>query len=314
MAIMNALRAHHRGGPEVLVYEQVPVPDAGPLEVLVRVHAASITFDELTWDATWTRGGKDRTPIVPSHEISGVVAARGADVSEFAVGDGVYGLIPFDRDGAAADYATVPASCLANKPTTADHLHTSALPLAGLTAWQALAGHAHLQPGERVLVQGATGGVGGFVTQIAAHLGGDVTASVRGSRSLDIARGYGAHNVLDVTTEDASLYGPFDVVVDTVGGASLEPSFALLHPGGRHVTLTAPPPPDAAERYGITTSFFVVEPDADQLRHLARLVDDGQLTVTIARTFPLSDGRAAYASGNQHPRPPGKTVLVANND
>ena len=226
MAIMNALRAHHRGGAEVLVYEQAPVPDAGPLEVLVRVHAASITFDELTWDATWTRGGKDRTPIVPSHEISGVVAAHGADVSEFAVGDGVYGLIPFDRDGAAADYATVPASCLASKPTTADHLHTSALPLAGLTAWQALARHAHLQPGERVLVQGATGGVGGFVTQIAAHLGGDVTASVRGSRSLDIARGYGAHNVLDVTTEDVSLYGPFDVVVDTVGGASLEASFA----------------------------------------------------------------------------------------
>ncbi len=152
------------------------MPHPGPQEVLVRVHAASITFDELTWDATWTRGGKDRTPIVPSHEVSGVVAARGTEVGEFAVGDGVYGLIPFDRDGAAADYVAVPANCLAGKPTTADHVHTSALPLAGLTAWQALVGHAQLQPGERVLVQGATGGVGGFVTQIATNLGAEVTA------------------------------------------------------------------------------------------------------------------------------------------
>ena len=310
MATMNALRAHHRGGPEVLVYETAPMPHPGPQEVLVRVHAASITFDELTWDATWTRGGKERTPIVPSHEVSGVVAARGTEVGEFAVGDGVYGLIPFDRDGAAADYVAVPANCLAGKPTTADHVHTSALPLAGLTAWQALVGHAQLQPGERVLVQGATGGVGGFVTQIATNLGAEVTATVRGSRSLDIARRYGAHHVVDTTTGDIAKYGPFDVVVDTVGGTSLELSFALLRRGGRHVTLTAPPPPDAAERFGITTSFFVVEPDAEQLRHLAELVDDGQLSVTIARTFPLSDGRAAYASGNQHPRSPGKTVLV----
>ena len=194
MATMNALRAHHRGGPEVLVYETAPMPHPGPQEVLVRVHAASITFDDLTWEATWTRGGVDRTPIIPSHEVSGTVAAAPEPTSrEFAVGDGVYGLIPFDRDGAAAEYVAVPANCLAGKPTTADHVHTSALPWPASTAWQALVERP--RPGERVLVQGATGGVGGFVTQIAAHLGGDVTASVRESQSLDIARRYGAHNV-----------------------------------------------------------------------------------------------------------------------
>ncbi len=121
MAQMTALRAHRRGGPEVLVVEQAPVPVAATGEVLVAVHAAAITSDELTWEETWVRDGVDRTPVIPSHEVS-VVAAVGDGVTQFSTGDGVYGLIPFDRDGAAAEFVAVPASDLAARPTSASHV------------------------------------------------------------------------------------------------------------------------------------------------------------------------------------------------
>jgi D-arabinose 1-dehydrogenase-like Zn-dependent alcohol dehydrogenase len=167
MAGMTALRAHRRGGPEVLVVERAPIPVPAPGEVLVEVHAAAITFDELTWDESWLHDGVDRAPTIPSHEVSGVVAATGPDVTDIAVGDEVYGLIPFDRDGAAAEYVAVPADCLAARPTTCSHVYSAALPLAGLTAWQALVDHAAVHPGERVLIHGGTGGVGAEARHLA---------------------------------------------------------------------------------------------------------------------------------------------------
>lgn len=140
--------------------------------MLVAVHAASITSDELTWDTTWTDnnepGGRDRTPIIPAHEMSGVVAALGPEVTGTKVGDEVYGLIPFVRDGAAAEYVTVPADVLAAKPATVDHDAAAAVPLAALTAWQALVDHAALRAGQHVLIHGAAGGVGSFAVQLAA--------------------------------------------------------------------------------------------------------------------------------------------------
>src|ERR1700722_10949724 len=141
MPTMMALRAHARGGPEELVYEPAPVPTPGPGEALVAVRAAGITFAELTWDLSWTtRDGRDRTPVIPSHEVSGVIAALGPGVTGLAVGDEVFALIDFDRNGAAADYVTVPAAHLAASPATASPTETASLPLAALTAWQAL-GH-----------------------------------------------------------------------------------------------------------------------------------------------------------------------------
>lgn len=122
----------------MLVVERAPVPVPGPGEALIEVHAAAITFDELTWEETWTRDGRDRTPIIPSHEMSGLIVALADDVKEFAVGDQVYGLIRFDRDGAAADYVTAPVADLAIRPMSVSHSDAAALPLAGLTAWQAL--------------------------------------------------------------------------------------------------------------------------------------------------------------------------------
>lgn len=309
MNTMMAVRAHRRGGPEQLVYEQAPRPEPGTGEALVAVHAAAITFAELTWEETWTRDGVDRTPVIPSHEVSGTVAALGAGVAGFAVGDEVYGLIDFDRDGAAAEYVTVPAADLAGKPRTVTHTEAAALPLAALTAWQALVDHAKLTPGERVLVHGGAGGVGVYAVQLAAVLGGHVTATARGA-DAPFVRQLGADRVIDYTAEafDETVSG-VDVVIDPVGGTTLERSYRVLRPGGRLVTLVAPPGQEMAGQYGIEVMFFIVRPHRDQLAHLAQLVDDGRLRPVVAQTFPLDQARQAFENRGREHRP-GKTVFV----
>jgi NADPH:quinone reductase-like Zn-dependent oxidoreductase len=307
---MMALRAHARGGPERLVYEQAPAPSAGPGEVLIAVHAAAITFAELTWDLEWTtRDGKDRTPVIPSHEVSGIVAGLGAGVVGLATGDEVIGLIDFDRDGAAAEYAVMPAASLAAKPKSLSHVAAATLPLAALTAWQALADHAALQPGEQVLVQGGAGGVGIFAVQLAAILGGHVTATGR-SADAGFVRGLGADRFISAEAgPPGQAAGGFDVVIDTVGGAVLNRSYGLLRQGGRLVTLGAPPDQELAARYKVQAMFFVVEPDADELARLAEMAGTEGLRPVISQTFPLAEGRQAFESGAA-PRPPGKTVLI----
>jgi NADPH:quinone reductase-like Zn-dependent oxidoreductase len=296
---MQALRAHTRGGPEVLVYEQAPTPTPGDAEVLVEVHAAAITFDELTWTETWTRDGKDRTPIIPSHEFSGVIAQTD---------DQVYGMVPFDRDGAAAEYVVVPASQIALKPVSLSHVEAAALPLPALTAKQAV-DRAGVTAGQRVLVRGAAGGVGGYATQLAAALGAQVTATT--VSHIDYVHDLGADTVIDERTEafDAES-GSYDVVIDTVGGETVARSYAALRRGGRLVTLQTPPDQAKADQYGVTAIFFVVATNSQELAELAHLVDGRGLRVTVAETFPLADGRAAYASRSAPNRKPGKTVLT----
>jgi NADPH:quinone reductase-like Zn-dependent oxidoreductase len=307
---MTALRAHHRGGAEVLVVERAPVPVPAAGEALVAVHAAGITFDELTWEETWTRSGVSRTPVIPSHEVSGVVSEEASDVTDFKPGDEVYGLIRFDRDGAAAEFVAVPAADLAGKPSTVSHAGAAALPLAGLTALQALVNHAAVRPGDTVLVHGGAGGVGALTVQLAAILGAHVTATIRSGDS-ELVRSYGAARVIDVRTDAFDEEGPaYDVVIDTVGGDTMERSFGVLHRGGRLITLSAPPPPGRADEYGVTATFFVVSPNRHQLTELAALVDCGRLRVELAETFPLENGREAFESGRRPNRRAGKTVIV----
>ena len=303
---MMALRAHARGGPEQLVFEQAPVPVPGPGEALVEVHAAGITFAELTWDLTWTTGdGRDRTPVIPSHEVSGVVRGLGEGAGGLSMGEEVYGLIAFDRDGAAAGYVTVAAADLAGRPRSVSHVEAASLPLAALTAWQALTDHAGLRAGERVLVQGGAGGVGVYAVQLAAILGADVTASGRAGQG-DFVRSLGARTFIEDAGE---VRGGFDVVVDTVGGPVLEASYGLAARGGRLVTLSAPPSEQRAEQLGIHAMTFVVTPDAAQLARLAELTDSGKLRPVVRQVFPLREGREAFESGTR-PHPPGKTVLL----
>ena len=306
MTTMMALRAHARGGPEELVYESAPLPTSGSEEALVAVHAAGITFAELTWDLSWTtRDGRDRTPVIPSHEVSGVISALGPGVTGLAVGDEVFGLIDFDRNGAAADYVTVPAAHLAARPAAASHAETASLPLAALTAWQALVDHADMQAGDQVLVQGGAGGVGVYAVQLAAALGGQVTATGH-ERDGAFIRSLGAQAF---TAAGRRLSGSFDVIIDTVGGAVLDASYDLLRRGGRLVTLGAPPSQDKASARGAHAMFFVVTSDAAELAKLAGLVDDGRLRAVVSQTFPVRDGRRAFESAHAA-RPPGKTVLI----
>lgn len=309
MDTMMAVRAHTRGGADVLVYESAPVPAPDRQQLLVEVHAAAITFAELTWDETWSDSdGNDRTPIIPSHEVSGVVVALGADTTRLHVGDEVYGRITFSLDGAAAEYVAVPERDLALRPTSVDHVASASLPLAALTAWQALVDHAHLQAGEHVLVLGGSGGVGVYVVQLAHLLGATVSATARGT-DLDMVIGLGAELAIDyANATDQNVLQQADVVIDTVGGATLERALDLVKPGGRLVTLTAPPTAEQVAGRDLTASFFIVEANPEELTHLASLVDAGTLKPIVAAVYPLSSARRAYEEGPLL-RKPGKTVL-----
>jgi NADPH:quinone reductase-like Zn-dependent oxidoreductase len=307
---MTALRAHHQGGPDVLVVESAPVPVPAADEVLVAVHAAAITFDELKWPQTWTRDGVSRTPVILSHEVSGVVSDIGTDVTDFAPGDEVCGLIGFDRDGAAADFVAVPAVDLASKPGRLPHAVAAVLPLAGLTALQALVDQAAVQPGEAVLVHGGAGGVGILTVQLAAILGANVTATIR-SGAGELLCSLGAQRVIDVRTEAFDKAGAvYDVVIDTVGGEALDRSFGVLRAGGRLVSIAGSPSEDKAAEKDITAKFFLVSSNRDQLAELAALVEDGRLRVEIAETYPLAKSRQAFESSRSPNRRPGKTVII----
>jgi NADPH:quinone reductase-like Zn-dependent oxidoreductase len=299
--VMRAVRLHTPDGPAGLRLEELetPTPEVG--EALVRVHAAAITRDELDWPV-------DRLPATPSYELSGVVEALGPEVDGVAVGQAVYALTGFDRDGAAADYAVVPDAYLAPKPRTPGHVQSAAIPLAALTAWQGLFDHGHLAKGQRVLVHGAAGGVGSFAVQLARSKGAFVIGTVS-TANLQAARRLGADQVIDHTSarfED--LVEPVDLVFDTVGRDRLERSPAVVRPGGALVSIATEPPAEAAAERGIQTVYFVVEPSRAQLVEIARLVDDGALRVTIDEVFALRDARAAFERA-QRSHGAGKIVL-----
>ena len=288
---MVAIRLH-APGVDGLRRESIDAPALQRGEALVEVHAAAITRDELEWPL-------DRLPAVPSYELSGVVVALAEGVGAVSVGDEVYALTPFDRDGVAAEYAAVPAGILAPKPFRLSHVESAAVPLPALSAWQGLFAHGGLEPGERVLVHGAVGGVGQFATQLARWRGAHVVATAS-PQAFEEARALGGDEVVDGRRELSDRISPVDLVFDTVGGEFLDRAPALLASGGRLVSIAGEPPGE-----GI---YFVVEPNREQLVELARLIDGGELGVAIDSTFPLSEATAAFerslASGKH-----GKVVI-----
>lgn len=309
MDTMMALRAHTRGGPEQLVYEQAPKPVPGSGDVLVRVHAAAITYSELGWDLTWTRkDGTDRTPIIPGHEVSGVVEQTTGS-SAFEVGDEVFGLVDFDRDGAAAQYVCVAEEGIALKPRRASHQEAAAMAMSALTAWQALRDQADIQPTEKVLVTGGPGGVGSYAVQIARACGAQVAAT-GGEAGRELVTKLGAKPYLDYRAEPVDrVLSEFDVVIDAAGTGDDEALYRVLRAGGRMILLAAPPDSARAQEHDVHATFFVVSNDAQELSQLAGFVDSGVLKPILGQTFPLSEGRSAYESGAR-PHPPGKTVLT----
>jgi NADPH:quinone reductase-like Zn-dependent oxidoreductase len=278
--LVRAIRLPVPAGPEALVLEDVATPVPAPGDALVKVHAAAITRDELEWPV-------DRLPAIPSYELSGVVAAVAEDVHVVAVGDAVYALLPFDRDGAAAEYVAVAADLLAPKPRTLDHVESAAIPLPALSAWQALFDHGRLEQGERVLVLGAAGGVGHLGVQIGRAAGAHVIGAASHATSASVLE-IGAHEVIDTGGWNPSSIEPVDLVFDTVGGERFARSAASLRAGGRMISI-AEPPPD-----GIEADYFVVEPNHDQLIELTRLADNGELRPQIDSVFSLEEARAAF--------------------
>ncbi len=296
-AMMNAMRASG-ADPASLRYERVPVPAPGPAEVLVAVRATAVTAGELTWPETW--------PVIPCHDLSGVVAAAGPGVTGWQDGDEVFGLIGFDRPGAAAEYTTIPAADLAAKPAAAGHIAAAAIPLGALTAWQALHAHARLQPGQHVLVHGGGGGVGAYAVQLAAAYGARVSATAS-ARDAAYVAGLGAGQVIDYTGRFEDLLGDVDVVIDPVGGDTMARSWQVLRPGGILVAI-AEEPDGHGGRDDVRSHYFVVEPDGAQLRELASLVDRGQLRAAVSRVFPLTALPEAFAA-QQARQAPGKVII-----
>jgi NADPH:quinone reductase-like Zn-dependent oxidoreductase len=283
---MRAVRVHAPGWPEGLRVEEIATPAPGPGEVLVSVHAAAITRDELDWPV-------DRLPATPSYELSGVVVAASEGVEGPAIGAQVYGLTGFNRDGVAAGYATVPADFLARRPRTLGHVESASIPLAALSAWQGLFDHGALKAGERVLIHGATGGVGQFATQLARRAGADVIATTSAA-NLARARQLGAHEAVDHTkTSLEDAVEPVDLAFDTVGGARLAASPRVLRPGGRLISVAEKPPPTHREP-PIQALYFVVEPNRDQLLRLSAAADGDELRTEIDSVFDLEDAHAAF--------------------
>lgn len=291
---MRAVRIEARGGPEAIVAGEMPTPAPAAGEILLRVHAAAITPSELEWIPTFTAAsGEPRTfPVIPGHEFAGVVEALGPGVSDPAVGDRVFGMSDWFRDGAQAELAVARAIDVAPAPRSIDLVTASVVPISALTAWQGLVDRARLASGERVLVHGAAGSVGCFAVQLAKQRGATVIATVS-AHNLAFARELGADVVVDHRTQRFEDFAAaVDVVFDTVGGETLERSWGLLRPGGRAVTIAA-----AGERTNdprTRDAFFIVVPSRAQLAEVAARIDAGSLRVFVDRVFGLDAAQAGY--------------------
>ena len=302
---MKSISLRARGGPEALAYDEVQQPRPGEGEVLIRVHAAGVINTELSWVPTWTtQAGEPRPlPVIPGHEFSGEIAALGAGVTDADVGDLVFGLNDWYRDGASAEFCVALVADLTDKPARVDHVHAAATPISALTAWQGLVERGGLAAGQRVLIHGAAGGVGTVAVQLARWRGARVTATAS-SANLDFVRSLGADEVIDYRAQRfEDVVRNVDVVFDTVGGETLERSWSVLKPGGRLVTVAASGEQTTDER--IRAAYFIVEPSRTQLVEISRLIDGDALRPVVGAVFPLAEGRKAY----QHKPVRGKVVI-----
>jgi NADPH:quinone reductase-like Zn-dependent oxidoreductase len=301
---MKAVIASDRAaGPGGLALAELPYPEAAENDVVVRVHAAGFTPGELEWPATWfDRGGRDRTPSVPGHELSGLVVELGSGTTGLGVGQRVFGLADWRRDGSLAEYVAVEARNLAPLPADVDHGTAVALTISGLTAWQGLFTHGRVVAGQTVLVHGAAGSVGSMAVQLAREAGARVIGTGRAGQR-DLALGLGVEAFVDLGTDRLDGVGEVDLVFDTIGGESRERAVGLIRAGGTLVTITTPPegrPPDGR------AVFFIVEADRAQLTALAQRARDGRLEPILGAMPALPQAVAALADDR---RTPGKTVV-----
>ncbi|MHA6793671.1 NADP-dependent oxidoreductase [Pseudonocardia bannensis] len=311
---MRAIVQNSVGGPEVLELGERPLPEPLPTEVRVRVTAAGV--NPVDWK---TRSGAGMAkvlggpPFTVGWDVAGVVDAVGPGVTRFDVGDQVFGMPWFPREAAAyAEYVTAPSRHFALRPPGLGDVEAGALPLAGLTAWQCLVDIADVQPGQRVLIHAAAGGVGHLAVQIAKARGAHVIGTASAAKH-DLLAGLGVDEAVDYrSTPFEKAVGPVDVVYDLIGGDTALRSLDLLHPDGLMICLPSAAAADAmaaARDRGLHATGMLVEPDGDGLEDLARLVTEGRLKVLVAETFPLERAADAHRAGEQG-RTSGKLVLT----
>jgi NADPH:quinone reductase-like Zn-dependent oxidoreductase len=280
-----------------------PEPPAAINDVVVRIHASGFVQTELAWPSTWTdRRDRDRTPSIPGHELAGIVTILGYGTTGLSVGQRVFGLTDWHRDGTLAEYAAVEARNLAPLPGDVDFTVGASLPISGLTAWQGLFQHGHLQAGERVLAHGAAGAVGTMVTQLAREAGAYVIGTGRAAhrqKALD----YGAMEFVDLDNDTLEDVGEVDLVFDVIGGDVQKRSAGMIRAGGTLVTVVGPPEARPADGLAID---FVVESDRAQLGEIVQRVRDGRLRTNIGNVATLDDAVAAL---NPTERRNGKTII-----
>lgn len=310
MANMKAVRFHAYGGPEVLVYEDAPKPEPAAGEVVVKVHATSVNPIDWKIRAGHMKGFREYPlPFILGWDVSGVIESCGADVTQWKPGDEVYGRPDSARNGAYAAYIAVREGDLARKPAKLDHVHSAAIPLAGLTAWQALFDTAELRAGQKVLIQAAAGGVGHFAVQF-AKLKGLYVAGTASGRNQDYLKQLGCDLPINYETNPfEDVVHDFDAVIESMGGEVRKRSWKVLKRGGMMVCLIGPPPAEEdAKVHGVRAAIIWGQMKADQLAEIADLADAGRVHSEIAAVFPLREAAQAHKmSETEHVR--GKIVL-----
>jgi len=303
---MKAIRIHKFGGPEVLQLEDVPRPEPGTHQVLVRVHAAGV--NPADWKIREGKFGKIPLPSIMGIDFSGEIEALGPDITEFRVGEMVFGSVG-DESGSYSQYALAPVSHIVEKPKEISHTQAAAIPVPAMTAWQALFDTANLAAGQKVLIHAATGGVGSFAVQFAKWKGAHVIGTGSG-RNEELVRSLGADEFIDYrSTRFEEVVRDADMVFDTIGGDTQERSWKVLKKGGVLVSIVQPPSEETAQAHGVSGVFMRQDATrTEELTQIAKLIANGQIKVNVQTVLPLADARKAQElsqTGHAH----GKIVL-----
>ncbi|TVZ41596.1 NADPH:quinone reductase-like Zn-dependent oxidoreductase [Alteromonadaceae bacterium 2753L.S.0a.02] len=306
--VMKAVRMHEYGGVEQLQVETVPLPNIESSEVLVNIKAAGVNpVDWKIRNGLLKEAIPHRLPLIPGWDFSGEIVALGSDISDWKIGDAVYSRSNIARDGSYAEYIAVDASEIAAKPQSLDWREAAAVPLVTLTAWQSLFDSVALQAGQKVLIHAGAGGVGIAAIQLAKIKGAEVYTTTS-TKNIEFVKDLGADNVIDYTQDDFATLRDLDVVFDTLGGEVLAQSWQTLKPGGTLVSIVDTPDDATAKQWNVNAAFCFVQPNADQLRHIAELFDTGKMRTFIDSVYTLENAAEAQQRSESH-RARGKIIL-----
>ncbi len=309
MATMKAVRIHTQGGPETLVYEDAPRPTPLTNEVLIRVRAASVNpVDWKIRDGYGKEIFNHQMPLILGWDVAGTIEAVGPEVDKFKLGDPVYGYTSLLRDGAYAEFAIAKQEEIALKPASLDFVEAAAVPVAALTAWQAMFDTANLEENQKVLIHAASGGVGSIAVQLAKAKGVYVIGT-SSARNADFVRELGVDEFIDYqATQFETVVHDVDVVLDTIGGDTQVRSFGVLRKDGFLVSIVEPPSEELAAQHGVRSKMVGVLPNGTQLREIAALIDSGKVKPFVETVLPLSEARQAHEMSKSG-RTRGKIVL-----